>query len=220
MDVLLRMTGDLYSRHLIELREIYRYQNIPDRNNSIFVYNCERLSSVNLSSLTSREIRLTLKSEQYLCNTKQLNIDEGTAGSLYKKISKIKSIQNRTKLLRLIHGDVYCRSRLMKFGITDNDRCQRCFEEETISHLLTECPFTKQVWSKLHLQPRNLAEIILDKTSAELEIITDIISELVFKKKVLQPEILLRNIYKSYAEGLCRNKQVIQLARVILTNLI
>ncbi len=103
--------------------------------------------------------------------------------------------------------------------MTENDRCQRCFEAETITHLLIDCPYTMHAWSLLQMQPTCLADIILNKSTVELEIIAEILSELVFLKKVIPLDIIIRNIYKSYADGLCRNKSVTQLARYMLTSL-
>ena len=50
----------------------------------------------------------------------------------------IKSLTNtklKTSKLRLIHGDIFCGSRLKKFGMTDNDKCSRCNKVETIDHM-------------------------------------------------------------------------------------
>ena len=70
----------------------------------------------------------------------------------------------------------------------------------------------------MRIQPTCLADIILNLNKAEIEIMAEILSELVFRKKVISPNILIRNIYKNYAEGLCRNKSVTQLARYMLAN--
>jgi hypothetical protein len=72
-------------------------------------------------------------------------------------------------MLRLIHGDVYCGSRLKKFKLSDTDRCHRCFAEETIAHLLLECPYTKEVWQKLGINPTSLENIVsgTDKVNTE-----------------------------------------------------
>ncbi len=218
-EILIGITNDLYRRHLLEVYDRYVNQVIPDSVNHIFLYSKERLSSISVSALNSKQIRLTLHTENLLCNTKQLTINEGEAVILYKKIGHIKNIQNKTKLLRLIHRDVYCRARLMRFGMTENDRCQHCFEAETIRHLLIDCPYSVQVWSMLHIQPTCLADIILNINNAEIEIMAEILSELVFRKKVIPPNILIRNIYKNYAEGLCRNKSMTQLAKYMLANL-
>ena len=43
----------------------------------------------------------------------------------------IKSLTNtklKTSILRLIHGDIFCGSRLKKFGMTDNDKCSRWYQ--------------------------------------------------------------------------------------------
>jgi zinc-binding in reverse transcriptase len=71
------------------------------------------------------------------------------AATLYKNINKLRSTQNKTKMLRLMHGDVYCGTRLKKFKLSEIDTCIRCFEKETIKHLLLECPFTQEIWRAL-----------------------------------------------------------------------
>ncbi len=53
--------------------------------------------------------------------TKLLDQTKEHACLLYRKILRISSI---------LHGDVYCATR-MRFGMTDNDRCVRCFDAET-----------------------------------------------------------------------------------------
>ena len=45
-----------------------------------------------------------------------------------------------------MHGDIYCGTRLLRFGMTDTDKCQRCGAPETITHLLHDCSYVKKIW--------------------------------------------------------------------------
>ena len=141
-NILLDISKVAYNRHLLDLSERYRQDAVPEPAVNIYVYCKEQQNSVNVLALKSKQIKLILTTEKLLTNTKMLNVTNDVAARVYANIKKIKSIQSRTRLLRLIHGDVYCGSRLKKFNMTDNDRCHRCFDEETINHLLLDCPYT------------------------------------------------------------------------------
>lgn len=166
----------------------------------------------------SRNIRQMLEPMRYLNNTKLINTSIENSISIYKKVSNIKSIQNRTKMLRLIHGDVYCGSRLKRFKLSDNDRCIRCFAEETISHLLLECPYTKEIWQILGIDPISLTDILSAVDQTNIEILSQVINELVFRKKVVPVDVFIRIILTSYSKGTCRNNKVINRANQILNN--
>jgi hypothetical protein len=69
--------------------------------------------------------------------------------------------------------------------MADNDGCIRCFEEETIMHLLNECDYSKMIWRKLGITDMsvpNLLGIVLQHS--ELEIRSDIIAQLVLHNYV------------------------------------
>jgi hypothetical protein len=211
-DLLLTIINPNLTRHVIEIRASGLDSTILGPSDVRYVYCHERLSSVNMLSLTSKQIRLVTNPTRHLNRTKLLDVTEEQAVTFYHKIKLISSVQNRTKMLRLIHGDVYCGSRLKKFKLTDNDRCIRCFEEETILHLLIMCPYTKQVWNTLGKNPTCLRDILNELSLPELEITAELLSELVFRKKVLPPHILLKNIYKAFADGVCWRRSVTRLA--------
>ena len=114
--------------------------------------------------------------------------------------NKIKSLTNtklKTIILRAIHGDIYCGTRLKKFGITDTDGCQRCGSPETIKHLLFECNYVQRIWdicSKLTSIPINNIDGVLglhdyhDKTT--LTIHCEIIRRLLAIERPLTNQIL------------------------------
>ena len=68
---------------------------------------------------------------------------------LGRRIKSLHNIRLKTILLRLIHGDVYCGTRMKKFGMTDTDSCPRCGLPETIEHMLYSCEYTKKLWGKV-----------------------------------------------------------------------
>jgi hypothetical protein len=73
------------------------------------------------------------------------------------------------------------------------------------------------IWRSLGLNPLTLLDLIGDTSIAKLEIIADIISEIVFRKKIMPPETMLRMIYTTYANGKCRREKVTTLAVRVLS---
>ena len=69
--------------------------------------------------------------------------------TLGHNIKKLTNSRIKTILLRSIHGDIYCGTRLKKFGLADSDKCPRCLEPETIKHQLLECKYVKKLWDLL-----------------------------------------------------------------------
>ena len=141
----------------------------------------------------------------------ELELDD--AKKLFMKIHKISSMQIRCRLLRLIHGDVYCGARTYRTGLTSTDRCVRCFEEETILHLLLRCPYTRQVWDMLGMNYDRPEDIIDPEIGlAALEIRADLVNELVFRKRQLPPEILIETTFNKFAKGLSKNNSITKFA--------
>ena len=103
--------------------------------------------------------------------------DETMLARLGRKIKSLNNIKLKTILLRAIHGDIYCATRMKKFGMMESDECQRCGLPETIDHLLFSCQYTKCLWKNVekvtHIKNESLAIIlgcsdIHDKTTLTL----------------------------------------------------
>ena len=79
-------------------------------------------------------------------------------------INKINNIKLRSIILRCIHGDVYCGTRLKKFKMTETDTCPRCNEPETIEHQLLKCQYVQQIWNICKrftsIEGQNLDEVL------------------------------------------------------------
>ncbi len=147
---------------------------------------------VNEQMLTSKLIRNILF-DRKLASPKITLIEDAAKVGYYKKLSKIINIQNKSRMLRLLYGDVYCGERLVRFGMSQNDRCRCCFQKETIYHLLAECSYTCAVYELLGINNRDINEIlgVTIKTSA-MELRSDILGFLVFRQTLMPPEVLVQ----------------------------
>ena len=59
------------------------------------------------------------------------------------------SVRLRNLLLRLLHGDIYTKQKLAQRGVIEEDSCEKCGQQETLMHLLTECWYPARVWRRL-----------------------------------------------------------------------
>jgi hypothetical protein len=112
-----------------------------------------------------------------------------------------------------MHGDVYCGTRLKEFKLSEIDTCIRCFEKETIKHLLLECPYTQKIWKALGVDYTHAKNVIgTGMSREELEIHADLLSTIVFRNGILPPNILIELKYLKFRKGICKNNKVIELA--------
>lgn len=204
-------------QHLVMLVRLYAGQELPDQDVRQYLYNNTAGSWLRTESLSNRAIRELIEGGKCILNTKLTQLQESEAPALFAKIAKIRNVPNKTKLLRLMHGDVYCGVRRKKFQMTDNDSCGRCFQPETIKHLLLECPYSQQVWAQLGFSPVGPLDILDSRIGHDVfEIRAEIISALVFRQQTLQPEVLIQTIMSKYSKGLCTNLSVIRQAEAAI----
>jgi hypothetical protein len=179
MRLLRRIIAPQLQRQMAQLQAKYVGRELPDIEHEMHLYNRAAPQWHKIAQLTSRQIRMLLWESKYVTEPKLLQLTLDEAQILYKKIAKFRNVQNKTKLLRLLHGDVYCGARLYRFGLTDSDRCIRCFGEETTSHLLYKCPYSREVWGRLGLFPDHERDLINERmTNTELEIMAEMISHM------------------------------------------
>ena len=97
-------------------------------------------------SITSKCIRLALQTKTKISCKMISDPDEDLITNLGYLISKLTNVRSKTTMLRAIHGDIYCGTRLKKFGMTDSELCPRCNIPETIAHQLMECSYVTKIW--------------------------------------------------------------------------
>ena len=132
------------------------------------------------------------------------SIDISVAQSLGRKIKSITNTKLKSILLRIISGDIYCGTRLKKFGMTDNDNCPRCDAKETIEHMIFECSYVQDIWKLISetigVKLDNIGKILglheyHDKTT--LTIIAEILRQLLaIERPVIKPYDIVSNTLK------------------------
>ena len=100
----------------------------------------------NPSDITSKDIRQAFKQPSTKTYKMIASPNEDTLTQLGHLISRLTNVRTKTTILRAIHGDIYCGTRLKKFGMTDSDACPRCDIPETIAHQLKECIYATKIW--------------------------------------------------------------------------
>ena len=124
-------------------------------------------------------------------------VNEGLK-KLGKNIKRLTNTKLKSIILRAIHGDIYCGTRLKKFGMKDTDECQRCGCPESIKHMLLECDYVKKIWEicrKLTSIPTNNINEVLglhdfhDKTT--LTIHSEIIRRLLAIERPVTNQVKL-----------------------------
>jgi hypothetical protein len=152
-----------------------------------------------------------------LINPKTIILADDTRSSFYAKINKLISVPNKNKMLRFLQGDVYSGERLVRFGLTENDRCKRCFEKETIYHLLMECSYTQSVYKILRINTNDILDIIgIDLNKAAFEIRCDFLGYLLFRQKAIAPDILVKMTLDKFAKGLTKRAAIEREAKRLL----
>ena len=98
--------------------------------------------------VSSKELRELMTMAHDEINFK-IAIERESVEAMLPKINKLRCVRIKTLALRLLHGDIYNGTRLLKFGLTDSDECIRCKQRESLEHLLKDCWYTKIIWSKI-----------------------------------------------------------------------
>ena len=124
--------------------------------------------------------------------------------NLGRQIKRLTNVKLKSVTLRLIHGDIYCATRMKKFGMVDSDSCERCGKEETIDHLILRCDYTKKIWDIIsaltNIQHDTIKTIVgidpfHDKTT--LTINSEIVRQLLaITRPTIEPQIFVENTIK------------------------
>ena len=109
---------------------------------------------------------------------------------------------------------MYCGTRLVQFKLTNIDTCTRCFAPETIDHLISHCPYNTRIWQEIGIVNPTLKEILNpDISDAEFEIRCSLLETTVFRKQQTPPDRVVYNTFNKYAQGICKNKKLIEHAQ-------
>ena len=179
-----------------------------------------------LQGLSSKEIRIA-RSEKVPIQEFKLGIKLTPSESINwgNRLNKLTSTRHKNTLLRALHGEIYTGEKLLRFGLSDTDKCPRCGEIENLTHKILTCAYVEQIWnrtipiiSKLNTSSEpNLNRIkLITGTSigssiSSLTLVAEIIQNILYLKPeqeyLLHPNYFVKRVIKnlSIKEG---NKKI------------
>ena len=103
-----------------------------------------------LSLLTTKQIRDSRMNSSPLTNLKiGLELDIDVSLTWFHRMKTLRSSRHLNTLLKIIHGDIYSNDRQLRFGLRDNDRCDRCGNADSRVHRIATCPKAIEIWNTL-----------------------------------------------------------------------
>ena len=147
----------------------------------------DRLTSI--AQLTTKQIREPLELNEPITSFKiGVNLEVNESLTWCHRIKKLTATRHQNCLLKIAHGDMYTNDRLMRFGLRDNDNCDRCGNTDSRTHRIASCPKALELWNelrRLNSQTR-LREDNPDLVKEVLGMTEPIKSELVIHAEILQ----------------------------------
>jgi len=114
-----------------------------EHGNSSFLSNC---STTQFLQLLLKNVNKKL-SEFNVCAKHQIDAADDTLHDHNRRLYlNVKDPKLRNTRFRILHGDVYSKERMMRFGMSDDALCTRCGEVESTRHLLFDCIESKLFW--------------------------------------------------------------------------
>ena len=184
------------------------------------IYPVRQMKILKISTLSSKFIRTEgLREEQFICLYKLGSaLTPGEVLSWTGRLKKLTSTRHKNIILRVMHGDVFSNSRLLKFGLSQTSNCPNCPSPvESILHKISECPSAGAAWQELErvkglLGLGNLTDLSIenligakDKVSKiELTIQAELIHRLTSTNIKYCPKELVKRVIKyiGYSERL------------------
>ena len=125
-----------------------------------------------LDSLSAREIRHYRSSKEDILDFKLgLHLTQGESRNWGQRLRKLTSTRHKNSLLKALHGDVYTKAKLHRFGLSDTDTCSRCGDIEDLQHRILNCTYADRIWSNALPTIRKL-NTLNDPNESRLKLIT------------------------------------------------
>jgi exonuclease III len=114
-------------------------QNIPIAHNKVTL-----AKVITVKAVRNRLLKCEIKPfafESKLNIPKDSDINPFVINRLANKSEHLRMIK-----YRFLHCDIFCKQRMFKFKMCDNDKCDYCGNVESIKHLMWDCGRARNVW--------------------------------------------------------------------------
>ena len=156
----LRMVLQAFPAGLIELASNFNEYINEDSNADRYIIN-ERGLWLSINKMTTKDLQSILKINLGKISSQdhnaKLGIDNFDKENIVKFRNKCKNIKLRHVYYRLISGDIFSKERMFRFGMADNNTCERCNGVESSRHLLWECEESRNMWELFNIWSINNA---------------------------------------------------------------
>ena len=133
---------------------------------------CIKTCFINLSKLTSKEIRLNRSNKEPICLYKVgLILTPNESINWLDRVRKLTSTKLKDTIIRIAHGEIYTKEKLHRYGLVDSPTCLRCNEDEneTLSHKFFTCRYVRAIWRHTLLQTNKLRINGIDLSNINFE---------------------------------------------------
>ena len=145
----LRMVIQAFPAGLVQLASTFNDDNNVDTNARYDIMG-EKQNWLNLNKVTTKELQSVLKINLGKVSSQdhktKLGIDVFDKENIIKFRNKCKNIKLRHVYYRLISGDIFSKERMCRFGMINNNTCERCQQIESTKHLLWTCVESRNIW--------------------------------------------------------------------------
>ena len=150
----LRMVLQAFPVGLVDLASTFN-ENDNVEMNAGYIIMGENKNWVDINKITTKELQSILKLNLGKISAQdhkaKLGIEEFNKESILKFRRKCKNIKLRHIFFRLISGDIFSKERMCRFGMINNNTCERCQQVESTRHLLWECVESRNIWEFFNL---------------------------------------------------------------------
>jgi hypothetical protein len=178
-DLINNMTGEAYNLYdntfsLLPpfLKTLKEFWNPTLRAPSQLYFLCDG-KSVAAKDVQSSQLQVILKdalkkiSEPETIRKYSLNQAIQTEDMFTNLYYKVKDPKLRAINFRILHGDVFSKDRMMRFNMSDDDKCERCGQIESKNHQLHDCKYAKDMWAHYNCTMRQIGLANVEVNSIE-----------------------------------------------------
>ena len=189
---------------------LIRRQPVP-LGEQIFIKNVSKP----LIKCTSKEIRTSRANLDPIKEFKLgVAVDTKEALTLGFRLTKLTSVKHKTNLLRAMHGDIYTKVKLKRFGLIAEDICPRCNEPETLQHKIYECVYCAKIWKEVLIRtgqratniPKAIIGIDPNESLATLTIKSEILSRILQLREEQSYLVHPKKFVSLAIEALCKRE--------------